>query len=492
MARPDLLSAIQPLLQLRAGGQRLDPTQSQAQNQSAVGQSLLGGISGLGAVAPDASQQKRNIAGMFGNDVRSPIEKINAQLAQSGADMNTSAGLLEAAKLTNAAGMSQQALQLSALANVQKQKETAALVLEQTAQRERQQALQEEVERRSGILRVATARDAISKQLLENDRIEEANLINSAQTPEQLEKAFTAISKGERYLNIGGGKVFDTATREIISKESVKGASVGTLGSEENEKLQYEEFPDYHTNYATGAYEAAKDAFSTATTVEGRKKALKMIRHKLDEEGAFYRLESSESGEPYYVVDYTPGSKGFSDREANWETFNNAKSRTLANMDNSLNRLNDVIIALDNGTAPTELTGAILSFIPGTDEFSEQANIETLLAQFGLSELEQLRKNSVSGASGLGQLTEKERQVLERRIGNIKRGLSPEKLRDEVAIIISSLARIRDKANEQISKKDWMFGTQPTSEELANTMSVGNVESTLEWDIPGFTITRAK
>ena len=37
-----------------------------------------------------------------------------------------------------------------------------------------------------------------------------------------------------------------------------------------------------------------------------------------------------------------------------------------------------------------------------------------------------------------------------------------------------------------------MFGTQPTSEELANTMSVGNVESTLEWDIPGFTITRAK
>jgi len=406
--------------------------------------------------------------------------------------MNTSAGVFQAARLAQQAGLSQQALQLTSLANVQKQKETAALVAEQTAQRERQQALQEEVERRAGILRVATARDTISRQLLNNDRIEDANLINSAQTPEELEKAFTAISKGEQYLNLGGGKVFDTETREILSKESVKGASVGTLGSTGTEELQYEEFPDYHANFSVEAYEEAKDAFSKATTVEDRKNAVKMIRHKLDEEGAFYRLESSESGVPYYVVDYTPGSKGFRDREANWETFNSAKSRTLANMDNSLNRLNDVIIALDNGTAPTELTGAILSFIPGTDEYSEQANIETLLAQLGLSELEQLRKNSVSGASGLGQLTEKERQVLERRIGNIKRGLSPEKLRDEVAIIISSLARIRDKANEQISKKDWMFGTQPTSEELANTMSVGNVESTLEWDIPGFTITRAK
>ena len=126
MARPDLLSAIQPLLQLRAGGQRLDPTQSQAQNQSAVGQSLLGGIAELGAVAPAASQQKRNIAGMFGNDVRSPIEKINDQLAQSGVAMNTSAGMFQAAKLANAAGLSQQALQLT----------SGAVALQKTEQEE--------------------------------------------------------------------------------------------------------------------------------------------------------------------------------------------------------------------------------------------------------------------------------------------------------------------------------------------------------------------
>ena len=81
MARPDLLGAIDPLLKLRPGSSAGAAQQQQPQSQQAVGQSLLGGITGMTAVAPAASQQKRNLAGMFGVDVRSPIEKINDQLA---------------------------------------------------------------------------------------------------------------------------------------------------------------------------------------------------------------------------------------------------------------------------------------------------------------------------------------------------------------------------------------------------------------------------
>tara|TARA_R110000765_G_scaffold31238_1_gene73130 strand:+ start:5711 stop:7273 length:1563 start_codon:yes stop_codon:yes gene_type:complete len=122
MASIDLVSNLLPGV-LSAEGRR------QAAPAQPVGQSLLGGIPGLGAVAPAASQQKRNLAGLFGGltgrdiDVRSPIEKINAQLAQSGVDINTSAGLLEAAKLANAAGLSQQALQLTSGATKLQQKE---------------------------------------------------------------------------------------------------------------------------------------------------------------------------------------------------------------------------------------------------------------------------------------------------------------------------------------------------------------------------------
>ena len=123
MARPNLLGAIDPLLKLRPGSSAGTAQQQQPQSQQAVGQSLLGGITGMTAVAPAASQQKRNLAGMFGVDVRSPIEKINDQLAQAGVSMNTSAGQFQAAKLAQLAGLSQQALQLTTSATELQKKE---------------------------------------------------------------------------------------------------------------------------------------------------------------------------------------------------------------------------------------------------------------------------------------------------------------------------------------------------------------------------------
>jgi len=123
MARPDLLGAIDPVLKLRPGSFSGTAQQQQPQSQQAVGQNLLGGIEGLTDVAPAASQQKRNLAGMFGIDLRSPIEKINDQLAQAGVNMNTSAGQFQAATLAQRAGLSQQALQLTASATELQKKE---------------------------------------------------------------------------------------------------------------------------------------------------------------------------------------------------------------------------------------------------------------------------------------------------------------------------------------------------------------------------------
>jgi len=122
MATIDLVSNLLPGILSAEGRRRQEATQALASQAQAGGESLLGGIPGLTAVAPAASQQKRNLAGLFSGltgvnvDVRSPIEKINAQLAASGVDMNTSAGLLQAAKLAQAAGLSQQAVQLATLA----------------------------------------------------------------------------------------------------------------------------------------------------------------------------------------------------------------------------------------------------------------------------------------------------------------------------------------------------------------------------------------
>lgn len=129
MATIDLVSNLLPGVLSAEGRRRQEATQALTSAAQAGGESLLGGIEGLTAVAPAASQQKRNLAGLFSGltgiqtDVRSPIEKINAQLAASGVDMNTSAGLMQAAKLANNAGLTQQAVQLTAMGSKKRQEE---------------------------------------------------------------------------------------------------------------------------------------------------------------------------------------------------------------------------------------------------------------------------------------------------------------------------------------------------------------------------------
>jgi len=129
MATIDLVSNLLPGILSAEGRRRQEATQALTSQAQAGGESLLGGIEGLTAVAPAASQQKRNLAGLFTGitgvnvDVRSPIEKVNAQLAASGVDMNTSAGLFQAATLANNAGLTQQAVQLTAMGNKKRQEE---------------------------------------------------------------------------------------------------------------------------------------------------------------------------------------------------------------------------------------------------------------------------------------------------------------------------------------------------------------------------------
>ena len=489
MATIDLVSNLLPGILSAEGRRRQEATQALTSQAQAGGESLLGGIEGLTAVAPAASQQKRNLAGLFTGitgvnvDVRSPIEKVNAQLAASGVDMNTSAGLFQAATLANNAGLTQQAVQLTAMGNKKRQEEDQTTIAQRTA-------LQAEVEKRAGILRVATARDRISQQLIREGRVSEANLINSATTPKELADAFGAIKPGERFMNLGGGSVFDTKEQKIISKEEatkagMSGSSTGVGGI----STELEEFPEPRAEFNTESYFKAREAFYAATDSEGRKKALRMIRSKLDDEGAYYRMwpPGAPVDEQRTVVDYVPGSKGFNDREADWDSFLNLRSNTIANTSRAINNLNRVMTDIDNGVAPTELTGFLASFIPGTEQYNSKATIDTLLAEFGLSELSNLRNSSVNGSSGLGQLTERERQVLERRLGNLKAGQTPEKLREEISLIMDSLLRIRDGANKEMTKAEWMFG-EPTD---PREITIGG-EDFSQFEVDGIPVIRTK
>lgn len=481
MATIDLVSNLLPGILSAEGRRRQEATQALTSAAQAGGESLLGGIEGLTAVAPAASQQKRNLAGLFSGltgvqtDVRSPIEKINAQLVASGVDMNTSAGLMQAAKLANNAGLTQQALQLATMGNQKKREEAQATIAQKTA-------LQAEVEKRAGILRVATARDNIATQLIQDGRVAEANLISSATTAKELSDAFKEIKPGERFLNLGGGSVFDTKNERIISEEEAKraGISGSNVGGEviaEN----LEEFPDFNAQYNPESYYKAREKFYNAEDNEGRKEALKMIRSKLDDEGAYYRLwpPGVPVEEQREVVDYRVGSKGYKAREADWNAFVTLSDNTFRNSTRALTNLRRVQADLEEGKAPTDITGFFARFLPGSPAYDTNATIETLLAEFGLSELTNLRASSVNGSSGLGQLTERERQVLERRLGNLKPGISKEKMAEEIRAITESLMKIQEAANKPITKAEWMFGTTQDPREI----SVGGRELQTDFEL---------
>jgi len=489
MATIDLVSNLLPGVLSAEGRRRQEATEALTSAAQAGGESLLGGIEGMTPVAPAASQQKRNLAGLFSGltgvnvDVRSPIEKVNAQLAASGVDMNTSAGLLQAAKLAQASGLSQQAVKLTAMGKQKEREEAQAAITKRNE-------LQADVEKRAGILRVATARDNIAKQLIQEGRVSEANLISSATTSKELSDAFKEIKPGERFLNLGGGSVFDTKNEKIISEEQAKRAGISGADIGEGVISEYlEEFPDFNSQYNTESYYKAREAFYAAVDNEGRQDALKMIKSKLDEEGAFYTLwpPGVPADEQRTVVDYVPGSEGFDKREADWDSFIKLRRSTITNSSRAINNLSRVIEDLDNGVAPTELTGFLASFIPGTDQFNSKATIETLLAEFGLTELSNLRNSSVNGSSGLGQLTERERQVLERRLGNLKAGQSPEKLREEINLIMDSLINIRNEANSVITKADWMYG-DPTD---PRDITIGG-EDLSTFTVDGISVTRTQ
>lgn len=72
--------------------------------------------------------------------------------------------------------------------------------------------------------------------------------------------------------------------------------------------------------------------------------------------------------------------------------------------------------------------GTLLSKFPGTAAADLEADMKTIKANLGFSELQQMRDNSPTGGA-LGQITERELAFLQSVVANIEQSQSPEQLR---------------------------------------------------------------
>jgi len=77
------------------------------------------------------------------------------------------------------------------------------------------------------------------------------------------------------------------------------------------------------------------------------------------------------------------------------------------------------------GFTTSGATGALLGLIPGTGAYDQKATVETLQADAAFSTLQQMRNASKTGGA-LGQVSERELDLLMGAVGNLKIGQSPE------------------------------------------------------------------
>jgi len=108
------------------------------------------------------------------------------------------------------------------------------------------------------------------------------------------------------------------------------------------------------------------------------------------------------------------------------------KASGQASMTTAVTAVDQAIAAIDAPGMPAAGIGSALKFFPQTNAYQASEAIETLKSYISIEKLAEMRQNSTSGASGLGQVTNYEQRMLAASQGTIAQGLDPELLRSNL------------------------------------------------------------
>ena len=133
-------------------------------------------------------------------------------------------------------------------------------------------------------------------------------------------------------------------------------------------------------------------------------------------------------------------------------------------MDNVLNKVNKVIPDINDFTAG--FGGALLSKIPGTKARDLKANIDTIVANLGFRELQDMRDNSPTGGA-LGQVSERELQLLNAAKQNLENSQTPEQLKENLEDLKAQLRLSKKRIEEAFNGDFGRFGAKtPKTEQI--------------------------
>lgn len=109
------------------------------------------------------------------------------------------------------------------------------------------------------------------------------------------------------------------------------------------------------------------------------------------------------------------------------------KPRAISSYQMANNKINNTLTVIDDiekqiNWSTTGTAGELQAIVPGSPAYDLRANIDTLLADAGFRELQDMRDSSPTGGA-LGQVTERELELLQSRITAIKASQSEPQLR---------------------------------------------------------------
>jgi hypothetical protein len=118
-----------------------------------------------------------------------------------------------------------------------------------------------------------------------------------------------------------------------------------------------------------------------------------------------------------------------------------ATARAIMEIDQKLSQMEDV---LENTTSTnTGLAQAVFKWVPGSSQQAREATIDTIKSSIALEGMQQLKRESPTGSTGFGQLSNKELGVLENRIANLASSQNADAFKKNLQAVMDSYRRTR-------------------------------------------------
>lgn len=141
-------------------------------------------------------------------------------------------------------------------------------------------------------------------------------------------------------------------------------------------------------------------------------------------------------------------------------------------LNNVLDKINKVLPDINSATAG--LGGVILSKIPGTKARDLEATIQTIVANLGFKELQEMRDNSPTGGA-LGQVSERELALLNSAKQNLENSQTPEQLKENLEDLKAQI-RLSQKRIKQAFEDDFgRFGGEVPQQEEVNIIDFNDL-----------------